>query len=214
MDSSVDSLFDALKKASSKTKPVSEASIGLEENHNSDVLKLDSETKDTEKIFEEIEVNLRKLPKLSTGFDKLAKEKNEKDEKLQLPQEEKHKSKNKSTSNGWFTLPKPDDNRRREIQRDLVLIKHRAALDPKRHYKKERWQVPGRFSIGTIIEDKTEFFSSRINKKERKQTIIESLMADDERNKYFKRKYNEIQLQKTSGKRAHYKKQKALRKKF
>lgn len=73
--------------------------------------------------------------------------------------------------------------------------------------------MPERFAIGTIIEDKSEFYSSRMNRKERKSTILETLMGDEASNKYFKRKYNEIQEKSTSGRKAHYKKMKEMRKK-
>lgn len=117
-----------------------------------------------------------------------------------------------SESDKWFTLPKTELTS--EVKRDLMLIKHRAALDPKRHYKKEKWKVPERFSIGTIIEGPTEFFSSRMTNKERKGTMLETLMVDDNTNKYFKRKYTEVQQKKTSGKKAHYRNVKDKRRKF
>lgn len=141
-------------------------------------------------------------------------QKNEKKLKLGLNLDEQKKSGSAASSSDWFTLPKPDDKLRRETERDLLLLKHRAALDPKRHYKKDRWQVPDRFAVGTIIDNKAEFFSSRLTNKQRKSTMLETLMGDDDTNKYFKRKYSEIQVQKTSGKKGHFKKTKMMRKKF
>ncbi|CCD24300.1 Fcf2p NDAI_0C06410 [Naumovozyma dairenensis CBS 421] len=177
---------------------------------------------DTEKEFANIEKNLRNLPKLENGFDSLATkkastiEKEKKNEQTGLIQDKQknNTTRNIDTKNDWFTLPKPDDNMRRELQRDLVLLQHRAALDPKRHYKKDRWQIPDRFAVGTIIDNKAEFYSSRLTNKERKSTMLETLMGDDTTNKYFKRKYSEIQVQKTSGKKGHFKKMKSMRKKY
>lgn len=223
---SLEDLFASLKEVSKKGLSEDNLVTKLEETHDSDVLQLDDDEegkKDTEKIFRDIEMDLKKLPKLHNDFDKLAskkfnKEKVEKSLKDVLPttvlEEAQEPTKTVSVGKEWFTLPKPSDHMKKQVQRDLLLIKHRAALDPKRHYKKDKWQVPDRFSIGTIVEDKTEFFSSRLTNKQRKSTILETLMTDDQTNKYFKRKYSEIQVQKTSGKRGHYKKNKDMRRKF
>ncbi|KAK5778664.1 Fcf2p PWA37_000062 [Arxiozyma heterogenica] len=218
-EQTLDALFASLKEVSNKKlTPANE----LEKNHDSDVLRLD-DSKDTEKIFRNIELDLKKLPKLNNDFDQLGSKKANSNDKKPLPtlsttllDETKTTQKQnfKSEAKDWFLLPKPSDHMKKQLQRDLLLIKHRAALDPKRHYKKDKWQVPDRFSIGTIMEDKTEFFSSRLTKKQRKSTILESLMADKDTDKYFKRKYSEIQVQKTSGKKSHYKKTKDMRRKF
>ena len=219
-EQSLDDLFASLKEVSNKKL----TTVNEQENqHNSDILRLDDDTKDTEKIFRSIELDLKKLPKLNNDFDQLASKQANSNNKTVLPtlattllDETKttKKQNSKSEAKDWFLLPKPSDHMKKQLQRDLLLIKHRAALDPKRHYKKDKWQVPDRFSIGTIVEDKTEFFSSRLTKKQRKSTMLESLMADNETNKYFKRKYSEIQLQKTSGKKGYYKKNKDMRRKF
>lgn len=214
MDQSVEELFGALRDASVSLKA---RSSSKEEGsfEQDDVLQIDKNDDgvDTESKFQEIEANLKKLPKLENGFDALAKKKTKKGKLPSIEIEEGNTKKSKKDDSDWFALPKPDDNMRREVQRDLLLIKHRAALDPKRHYKKQRWEVPERFAIGTIVEDKTEFYSSRMNKKERKSTILETLMGDDTSNKYFKRKYTEIQEKATSGRKAHFKKMKEMRKK-
>lgn len=216
----LDDLFASLKEVSNKNlTSVNEPEKVLD----SDVLRLDDDTKDTEKIFRNIELDLKKLPKLNNDFDQLVSKKTNSNDKKPLPTlsttlldetRMTQKQNSKSEAQDWFLLPKPSDYMKKQLQRDLLLIKHRAALDPKRHYKKDKWQVPDRFSIGTIVEDKTEFFSSRLTKKQRKSTILESLMADKDTDKYFKRKYSEIQAQKTSGKKGHYKKNKDMRKKF
>lgn len=216
MESSMDDLFSALKNAVKvESSSVADDVKTTSDDHemNEDILAFENNKKDTEKIFSEIEQNLKKLPGLETEFDSLIRGKtvipSDKSSIVKAKAADKKKA-----QDDWFTLPKPSDSKRRDLERDLTLIKHRAALDPKRHYKKERWQVPERFSVGTIVESKEEFFSSRINKKDRKSTIMESLMGDDVSNKYFKRKYTEIQDKKTSGRLAHYKKNKLMRKKY
>jgi hypothetical protein len=112
----------------------------------------------------------------------------------------------------WFNLPKGDLTE--STKRDLKIIQQRAALDPKRHYKKDKWKTPEFFQIGTIVEGNTEFYSARLKNKDRHQSILESVVNDQDTKKYFKRKYDEIQTKKMSGKRAHYNQVREARKRF
>ncbi len=83
----------------------------------------------------------------------------------------------------------------------------RGVLDPKRFYKKENRKstVPEFSQVGTIIEGPTEFFSARLKNKDRKKTLAEEVLASEASTGRFKKKYNAIQVSKTSGKKAHYK---------
>ena len=111
----------------------------------------------------------------------------------------------------WFNLPRTDLTP--ELKRDLQLLKMRNVLDPKRHYKKEnaKTNAPEFSQVGTIIEGPTEFYSSRIPNRERKNTFVDEVLAAEESTGRFKRKYGDIQSSKTSGKKAHYKKLKENR---
>ena len=84
----------------------------------------------------------------------------------------------------------------------------RSVLDPKRHYKREngKAQTPEFSQIGTIIEGPTEFFSSRLQNKARKQTLVDEVLAGEQSTGRFRTRYNGIQSGKTSGKKAYYKK--------
>ncbi|KAI9143322.1 Fcf2 pre-rRNA processing, partial [Paraphysoderma sedebokerense] len=91
----------------------------------------------------------------------------------------------------WFNLPATELTP--EIERDLMLLKARNVLDPKRHYKKGTInEIPKYFQIGTIIAAPHEFYSSRIPKKDRKQHLIDELMADMESKKYYRKKFGEV----------------------
>jgi Fcf2 pre-rRNA processing len=93
------------------------------------------------------------------------------------------------------------------LKRDLQLIEMRSVLDPHRHYKKTsgKKKVPAFSQIGTVIEGPTEWYSSRINKKDRTKNFVEEAMTGERENGRFKRKYDEIQEKKTSGKKSYYK---------
>ncbi|BCS02426.1 Fcf2 domain-containing protein [Aspergillus luchuensis] len=124
----------------------------------------------------------------------------------------KPSSKDKPTAGSdWFDLPKTELTT--ELKRDLQLLRMRSVLDPKRHYKKEGGKArPPQYSqVGTIIEGPTEFFSSRIAKRDRKKTFVEEALAAEQGNKRFEAKYKDIQSVKQSGKRSYYKNLRAKR---
>jgi hypothetical protein len=113
----------------------------------------------------------------------------------------------------WFNMPKTDLTP--ELRRDLQLLKMRNVLDPKRHYKKDNSKndIPAFSQVGTIVEGATEFFSSRIKNRERKQTFLEEVISQEQESGRFQRKYEDINKAKASGKKAHYKSVQAKRNK-
>lgn len=111
----------------------------------------------------------------------------------------------------WFDMPRTDLSDL-AVKRDLQLLKARNVLDPHLHYKKDKSGLPTYSQMGTVIEGPTEVYSARINKKDRKCTMLEEILADGSNRKRFKNKYNEIQKSKQSGKKEFYKKLKEQRK--
>lgn len=71
--------------------------------------------------------------------------------------------------------------------------------------------MPEFSQVGTVIEGPTEFFTARMTNKERKRTFLEDVLAGEQKTQRFKSKYTQIQLAKTSGKKAHYKALRAKR---
>lgn len=114
-------------------------------------------------------------------------------------------SKKATAGEKWYNLPKTDLTP--ELKRDLQLIKMRNVLDPHRHYKKDngKLKAPEYSAIGTIVEGPTEYFSGRIQKKDRKRTFVEEILAGEKDTGRFTKKYGDIQNAKTSGKKAFYK---------
>lgn len=72
--------------------------------------------------------------------------------------------------------------------------------------------MPEFAQVGTIIEGPTEYHNGRLQNKDRKKTFVEEVLAGEAQTGRFKKKYNEIQSSKTSGKKAYYKALKAKRK--
>ena len=57
--------------------------------------------------------------------------------------------------------------------------------------------------VGTVIEGSAEFKSARLSNKERRQTLVEEVMADSQLKHYSKRKYTEIQSAKVVKRNKH-----------
>ncbi|KAJ6725513.1 hypothetical protein OIU79_003816 [Salix purpurea] len=94
----------------------------------------------------------------------------------------------------WFDMLAPTITP--ELKRDLQLLKLRSAIDPKRHYKRgdpKSKDLPKYFQVGTVMESATDFYSSRLTKKERKATIADELLYDQTFRAYRKRKVREIE---------------------
>ncbi|KAF9180121.1 hypothetical protein BGZ51_006435 [Haplosporangium sp. Z 767] len=121
-------------------------------------------------------------------------------EKVHVSKKQKKEEREKTAGKGWFDLPQQVLTP--ELKRDLQILKLRNVLDPKRFYKraeKGKAKFPKYFQMGTIIEGNTEFYSSRLTKKERATTITGEVMKDLTGRDYYKRKFNEIQEVKQSG---------------
>ncbi|XP_028407739.1 rRNA-processing protein fcf2-like [Dendronephthya gigantea] len=116
----------------------------------------------------------------------------------------------RSAGQNWFNMPAPEMTQ--ELRRDLNILRMRNVLDPKRHYKKNSSKkLPKYFQLGTVVSSAAEFYSSRLPKRERKKTIVESLLADAEFRRYNKRKFFEIQASKERGKKGFYRRTKRKR---
>lgn len=100
-----------------------------------------------------------------------------------------------------------------ELKRDLQLLRMRSILNPKQFFKKDTRKdpVPEFCQVGTIVEGRAEFFSGRLTRKERKRTLVEEVLASHDTLAKFKTQYDKVQERKTSGKKAHYKKLMAQR---
>ncbi|KAI7835142.1 Fcf2 pre-rRNA processing-domain-containing protein [Kickxella alabastrina] len=118
-------------------------------------------------------------------------------------------AKDQTAGKQWFGMKAPVLTQ--ELKNDVRVLQLRNILDPKRFYKKDvsTKKMPKYFEMGTIIEGPTEFYSSRMTKKERKNNLVDELLADKQARDYFKRKVGEINAVNNSGRnRKHFKKSK------
>ena len=102
----------------------------------------------------------------------------------------------------------PKTNLTPQLKKDLQLLRMRGVLDPKQHWRKDTRKdfVPTFSQVGTIVEGPTEYYSARLTRKERKQTIVEEVLGSMQADAKFKTRYNDIQTRKMSGKKGFYRK--------
>jgi Fcf2 pre-rRNA processing len=84
-----------------------------------------------------------------------------------------------------------------QVKKDLQLLRNRNYLDPKRFYKSN--DPVGKFvQIGTVIEGSSEFYSSRLTKKQRRTNLLDEVLADTDTSQYAQDKYKKMQREKTA----------------
>ncbi|XP_054713029.1 deoxynucleotidyltransferase terminal-interacting protein 2-like [Uloborus diversus] len=102
------------------------------------------------------------------------------------------KEKGKTKGSQWYNMAAPEMTE--EKKNDLLVLQMRQALDPKHFYKRSANKTnPKYFEVGTFEESPVDFFSSRVPKKQRKQTLVDELLADAEFRSYQKKKMLEAQ---------------------
>lgn len=102
-----------------------------------------------------------------------------------------------------------------KVKRDIQVLRMRGIVDRKRFFKKDsrREAFPAFSQFGTLVEGPIEHHNGRLTRKERKQTLVEEVLATGESDGKFKDRYQKIQEKKMSGKKGHYKKLMAARRK-
>lgn len=111
-------------------------------------------------------------------------------ESLRRLKARRREERSKTKGPNWFGLPAPEMTE--ELKRDLEVLRMRHVLDPKRFYKKNDLKdLPKYFQVGTVVDSPADFYHARVPKKDRKQTMVEELLADAEFRRYNKKKYNE-----------------------
>ena len=64
-----------------------------------------------------------------------------------------------------------------DLKRDLLIVKMRGALDPKRFYRAADKGLPKYFQMGTVVEGSDDG-AHRLSKRERKTSMLQELLAD------------------------------------
>lgn len=187
--------------------------------HRTKALSGENEHEEESDLFHRVQKSVAKLPQIKSSLEEnfeKAKPRPKPQDVVRINDPITHKPSKKhaptDAGDNWFNMRQPEMTD--AVKRDLQIIKHRSALDPKRHYKKDKWQTPKFFQMGSVVEGNTEFYLLRMNRRDRGTTLVEEILKDDDTEKYFKRKFSEIQANKRSGKKGHYKAVQQKRQKF
>lgn len=98
----------------------------------------------------------------------------------------------KTKGRDWFDLPATELTD--EAKADLELLQMRAAIDPLAFYRRnDREVLPKYFQVGRIVDAPEDFYSSRMTKKERKRTMLDELLNDQQFAQTKRAKFNAIQ---------------------
>jgi len=110
-------------------------------------------------------------------------------------------SKRDTAGKGWFDLPAQTIDA--DMKRELRLLRLRGAYDTKRFYKSfDSTKFPKHFAMGTVIESPADFYSGRLDKKQRKKaTLTDQLLADADVSQSRKKRFGKLQ----EGASAHHK---------
>ncbi|KDD76041.1 hypothetical protein H632_c383p0, partial [Helicosporidium sp. ATCC 50920] len=94
----------------------------------------------------------------------------------------------------WFNLPATPLTD--EVKRDLKVLQLRSAFQGNRFYKKaDSTKFPKHFQIGTVVEGKAEWYSSRIARKDRRGTLAEEILSDPYLAADRQRRYDKLQAE-------------------
>ncbi|CAI5442802.1 unnamed protein product [Caenorhabditis angaria] len=97
----------------------------------------------------------------------------------------------KTKGDQWFNMPATELTE--ENKRDLEMLQMRNVLDPLAHYKRnDRGVLPKYFQVGKVVDAPEDYYSSRMLKKERKKTMVDELLYNEESLVKTKKKYTEI----------------------
>jgi Fcf2 pre-rRNA processing len=114
----------------------------------------------------------------------------------------------------WYHLPAPELTP--ELKQELLVLRNRQYIDPKRHYKttEERaGPLPKYFAIGTVYDSKLDgSVDTVLPVKRRNESLVEQLMHDDKFQTYAKKNVQKVMQRGMSGSRGAYRAMKAKQK--
>jgi hypothetical protein len=142
-------------------------------------------------LTEEIDVRPKRVVK--EGFQQESRLEPVKKDMLSRSERKTQARKRREATVGpkWFDMPTKELTAEDKLTVDAIRL--RETLDPTKFYKKKATdQIGKHFQVGTVIEHPMDYYSSRATRKERKQTMIDELIADAEFKKNVKRRYRVI----------------------
>jgi hypothetical protein len=110
----------------------------------------------------------------------------------------------------WFGMPATELTA--EVKRDLLLLRHRAYLDPKQHYKGggvdggRLMQLPRFFQVGTVVDAAGGARpSAALPRAQRNVSLVDAMLADERLRQYAKKNYDAVaETQLAGGRKAYH----------
>eukprot|EP00798_Chlamydomonas_sp_ICE-L_P006879 gene6879-30855_t len=107
-------------------------------------------------------------------------------------QKAEKKAAKETAGSKWYDLPATQIDS--EMKMQLRLLRLRGAYDPKRFYKGfDVTKFPKYFQVGTVMDSPLDFYSNRLTKAQRKQSMTEELLHDPKITQNRKKRYAKMQ---------------------
>lgn len=118
-----------------------------------------------------------------------------------LSRGEKKKAAAQTTGAAWGHMGAPTMTP--ELKRELLIVKMRGVLDPKRFYRTSdsNKELPKYFQMGTVVEGAEDGRNHKLSKKQRKTSLVDELLADVAVKKRAKAQYQKSQEANASGRK-------------
>jgi hypothetical protein len=87
----------------------------------------------------------------------------------------------------WFDVPNTPLTP--ELEKTFQLLQLRPYLYKDRHYKRTATsETPEFFAVGTVLDDAKDYYTTRVHKKQRKQSLVDEILGDEDVARFVSRK--------------------------
>mmetsp|Transcript_33630 Transcript_33630/g.52570 ORF Transcript_33630/g.52570 Transcript_33630/m.52570 type:complete len:333 (-) Transcript_33630:19-1017(-) len=104
--------------------------------------------------------------------------------------------KEKTAGKRWFDLPATQVDF--DTKRDLQILRMRGNIYKDRFFKGDTKELPKYFQVGRVVSGAAEHYN-KISRKDRKKSFAEEILGDSQMKNYAKRKFLEVQYEKSRG---------------
>lgn len=114
---------------------------------------------------------------------------------------DRQKAAGETAGSGWGHMRAPQLTA--ELKRELMIVKMRGAIDPKRFYRSadDGKQLPKYFQMGTLVSGAEDGAAHRLSKRERKGSMVQELLGDATVRKRAKQQFLKSQAEHSAGRK-------------
>jgi hypothetical protein len=136
----------------------------------------------------------KKRDKVKTNRKDKEREERYEDELAALDKDATAKKKKRDTLDGWFGMEAPELTP--DLRQDVMALRLKHATEGRAKNRREvadLKHMPKYFQIGTIVEAPTEFYSARVPKRKRQQSILDEMVSAEKEVGYVTSRYKDLQ---------------------